>query len=261
MALAKIRGLTRSGNSEKRNTRRMRLPGLAVAVPAWLAAAILLAACQNVATYTEPSLIRFIDASYTAPAANVTAEGQLVAANIGSGTITNYATVPGDSSALIEITATTGGTELIATNGALFEGQQHSVFLTDDASAASGHAVAVIEDQANAAASGQSAFRFLNQATKTGAVDIYMVPSASTLADAVPLVSDLAAGSASAYVSFTSQTVTMVVTPTGATTPAYTSSAITLAGGEVRTVLIMDNQLTSNPPVQVTMADDAGPAN
>jgi hypothetical protein len=33
-----------------------------------------------------------------------------------------------------------------------------------------------------------------------------------------------------------------------------------LTGGEVRTVLIMDTKLTSNPPVQVAVADDAGPA-
>jgi hypothetical protein len=29
-----------------------------------------------------------------------------------------------------------------------------------------------------------------------------------------------------------------------------------LVGGEVRTVLIVDTQLTSNPPVQVFMAND-----
>jgi len=35
---------------------------------------------------------------------------------------------------------------------------------------------------------------------------------------------------------------------------------MTLTGGEVRTVLLMDTQLTSNPAVQVTVAVDAGPA-
>jgi hypothetical protein len=55
--------------------------------------------------------------------------------------------------------------------------------------------------------------------------------------------------------------VTMMLTPTGVTTPAYTSTPIQLIGGEARTVLIMDSKLTSNPPVTVTMADDAGPAN
>ena len=57
-----------------------------------------------------------------------------------------------------------------------------------------------------------------------------------------------------------SQTVTMVVTPTGLTKPQYTSTPIYFIGSEARTVLIMDTQLTSNPPVQVSMADDAGSA-
>ncbi|MGA2752776.1 MAG: hypothetical protein ABSE53_03345 [Terracidiphilus sp.] len=45
-----------------------------------------------------------------------------------------------------------------------------------------------------------------------------------------------------------SQPVTMVITPAGLTKPQYTSTLITLIGGEVRTALIMDTQLTSTPP-------------
>ena len=53
-----------------------------------------------------------------------------------------------------------------------------------------------------------------------------------------------------------SQTVTMVITPTGVTTSKYTSASLALTGGEVRTVLIIDTQLTSNPPVEVFMGND-----
>ena len=107
------------------------------------------------------------------------------------------------------------------------------------------------------AASNHSAFRFLNQAPKTGAVDIYMVPAGVAIADTVPLVTDLPVGGTTGYVSFTSQTVTMVVTPTGLLSRVH-FHAIMLLGGEVRTVLIMDTQLTCNPPVEVSMANDAG---
>src|SRR5580700_1616613 len=37
-----------------------------------------LTACENVATYTQPSLVRVIDASYIAPAVNVQVEGTLL---------------------------------------------------------------------------------------------------------------------------------------------------------------------------------------
>jgi hypothetical protein len=53
----------------------------------------------------------------------------------------------------------------------------------------------------------------------------------------------------------------MVVTPTGDITPEYPSSPMTLTGSEVRTVLLIDSQLTSNPAVLATVAVDAGPAN
>lgn len=241
-------------------SRRMTRRRLAVAAAASFAAAFTLAACQNVATYSEPSLVRFIDASYVAPAANAVVEGQLVAANVGQGTITSYATVSVNSAALIQIEDTSTSKALVTTNGTLLAGKEHSVFLTDNGTASSGYVVTILEDQNTAAASNHSAFRFLNQAPKTGAVDIYMVPSNSTLANSVPLVTNLAVGGTAGYVSFVSQTVTLVVTPTGTTTPKYTSSSLALTGGEVRTVLIMDTQLTSDPPVMVSIAADAGPA-
>lgn len=233
--------------------------GLALAAIASLAAAFTLSACQNVATYTQPSLVRVIDASYIAPAVNVVVEGETLASNIGQGTITPYGTLPASTAASIKITAATGGTALVTTSGTLLPGYQHSVFLTDNGAASSGYQVTILEDQQTAAASGHSAFRFLNQAAKIGAVDVYMIPAGTTMANSIPIVTDLATGGTAGYISFTSQTVTMVIVPTGLTTPKYTSASMALTGGEVRTVLIMDTQLTSDPPVTVTMAVDAGP--
>jgi hypothetical protein len=260
VTLAKMRTM-RTSTRRMRFSRHLSLRQLGVAIPVSLALALEMSACVKVATYTQPSLVRFIDASYIAPAANVLVEGQLIAANAGAGTITQYGTVPASEAAPIQITAVTGGTALVSTSGTLLPGHQHSVFLTDNGAAPNSYTVTVLEDQQVEAASNLSAFRFLNQAPKTGAVDIYMVPAGVALADAVPLVSDLPVGGTAGYISFTSQTVTMIVTPTGLITPSYTSTPITLIGGEVRTVLIMDTQLTSNPPIQVSMADDAGPSN
>lgn len=225
-------------------------------VLASFAVALGLSACENVASYTQPSLVRVIDASYIAPAVNVSVEGTLLAGNIGQGTITPYGTLPASSAAAIHITAATGGATLVSTYGTLLAGHQHSVFLTDNGAAPTSYEVTILEDQQVAAASGHSAFRFLNQAPKTGAVDVYMVPSGSTLADSVPLVTALPVGATAGYISFTSQTVTMIITPTGLITPKYTSTALALTGGEVRTVLIVDTQLTSNPPVEVFTAND-----
>lgn len=232
---------------------------LCAVAAASLAVALALSACENVATYVQPSLVRVIDASYIAPAVNVEVEGDLLASNIGQGTITPYGTLSANVAAPIDITAATGGTTIVDTSGTLLAGHQHSVFLTDNGAAPNGYLVTILEDQQIEAAQGHSAFRFLNQAAKTGAVDVYMVPAGTTLANTIPIVTDLPVGATAGYISFTSQTVTMVITPTGVTTPNYAFTPMVLTGGEARTVLLMDTQLTSNPAVEVTMAIDAGP--
>jgi len=238
------------------DARRLTLPRLVAAAVASLSMAFLLSACEDVASFTQPSLVRVIDASYIAPAANVTVEGTLIAGNIGQGTITAYGTVAASNAAPIKVTAATGGTALVTTSGTLLAGHQHSVFLTDNGAAPNSYQVTILEDQQIAAASGHSAFRFLNQAPKTGAVDVYMVPSGTTLANTIPLVTALPVGGTAGYLSFSSQSVTMVIVPTGLLTPKYTSAPLALVGGEVRTILILDTQLTSNPPVEVFVAND-----
>jgi len=243
-----------------RGAGRMAASPLGLASVGALAVAVALSGCENVAGYTEPSLVRVIDASYIAPAANITVENVPVAGNIGQGYISPYGTVPADNSAPIDITAATGGSTIISTTGTLLAGHHHSVLLTDNGAAANGYSVTILEDQQVAAALNHSAFRFLNQAPKTGPLDVYMIPAGSTLANTIPIVTGLPVGSATGYISFNSQTVTMMITPTGVTTPKYTSTAMALIGGEVKTVLLVDTQLTSDPPVEAFIATDAGPA-
>lgn len=240
----------------KLEAKGLTLPRLAVAAAASLALALGLSSCENVASYTRPSLVRVIDASYIAPAVNVLVEGVELAGNIGQGTITSYGTLAASADALIKITAATGGAALVTSNGTLLAGHQHSVFLTDNGAATNSYEVTVLEDQQVPAAGGHSAFRFLNQAPKTGAVDVYMVPNGSTLAQSIPIVSKLPVGGSVDYIDFASQTVTMMVTPAGKATPLYVSSTLYLSGGEVRTVLLIDAQLTSNPPVEAFFATD-----
>ena len=237
-------------------TRRLTLPRLAIAAFASAALAFALSACQNVATFTQPTLIRVIDASYAAPAIDVVVQGSTLAANIGQGTITPYGTLPASLGAQIKITASIGGATLLNSSSSFLAGQQNSILIADSTTVPGAYNVSVLADQQVSAASGHSAFRFLNQALKTGAVDVYMVPANSTLANSVPIVTALPVGGNSGYISFISQTVTMVVTPTGLTTPKYTSTPLALTGSEVRTVLLVDTQLTSNPPVQAFIAND-----
>ena len=234
----------------------MTLPGLAAAGAAALTIALAFSGCQSVAGFSQPSLVRVIDASYIAPAVNIYVEKTLFAGNVGEGYISGYGTVTPSQSAPVSVTQAQGGTSLVKANVTLAAGAQHSVFLTDNGASPTEYTVTVLEDAQTPAASGHSAFRFLNQAPRTGAVDVYMIPADTTMANTIPICTNVAVGSTCGYVSFASQSVTMVIVPTGQTTPKYTSTPLGLTGGEVRTVVIVDSQLTSNPPVSVVIAKD-----
>ena len=245
-----------ANSRNKRSRRALSLSSTLSCAALCLAASVGLTSCTNVSGFSQSSLIRVIDASYIAPAVNVYVEKTLFAGNIGEGYISNYGTVTPALSAPIQVTQAQGGSSLVATAATLNPGAQHSIFLTDNGASPTSYTVTVLEDQQTAAAAGHSAFRFLNQAPRTGAVDVFMVPGSTTLANTLPICSALAVGATCGYVSFASQSVTMVIVPTGQTTPKYTSTALALTGGEVRTVVIVDSQLTVNPPVQVVIAKD-----
>jgi hypothetical protein len=70
------------------------------------------------------------------------------------------------------------------------------------------------------------------------------------------VLSGLAAGSVTAYTNIPSGTYDLIVVPAGKITNAYTSTATAFSGGQVRTMLIVDQQLLNNPPVNVLVAND-----
>ncbi len=238
---------------------RLTLPMLATVSAMMLAVSLLLAGCQTVTGYSAVSLVRAIDASYNAPAINVFVEGTQLAANLGQGSITDYGGFGQSSDAAVKVTATSNNKTLVTSNAALVVNKSQSVLVTN---LNGDFAVTVLQDQTTPAPAGHSDFRVLNQAPSTGAVDVYFLPetTAEIFATAKPVVAGLAAGAASGYVAIPSSTLFMVIAPAGTTltvtaTDIYSSSALALVGGEVRTVLVVDPVLVTKP-VQVYMAND-----
>jgi hypothetical protein len=90
------------------------LPRLAATAILSTALSLSLSSCTNVATFSQPSLVRVIDASYIAPAVNIYVERTLFAGNIGEGYISNYGTVTPSAAAQIQVTQATGGTSLVS---------------------------------------------------------------------------------------------------------------------------------------------------
>ncbi len=247
--------------------RPLTLPKLALIAAGSLLLALGLSSCENVASNTVSALVRVIDASYIAQTdyaegLNFYVGGTEIATGAGEGFISGYGTLPISNSAAVKVTTSVGSTTLVATNVSLTKvttGNQFSIFLTDNGQAPASYTVTALQDQSVPAASGHSAFRFINQAPRVGAVDIYLVPGSSTLANTIPLYTNLTVGATTGYISFASQTVTMYILPAG-TDPSSAKlqsvDSFALTGGEVRTVMIIDAQLTTNPAVSVVVADD-----
>jgi hypothetical protein len=238
---------------------RLTPAALAITAAAILAASLLLAGCQSINGYTRSSLARVIDASYNAPALNVFVEGTQLATNIGQGSITAYGGFAPSRSAAVKVTSTTSTTALVTTSATLVASEAQSVLITD---LNADYQVTVLEDQSTPAAAGHSDFRVLNQAPTTGAIDVYFLSgtSAAVYATAKPVITDLAVGATSGYVAIPSSTLYMVIAPAGSAlsttaTTIYSSGALALTGGEVRTVLVVDPVLVTQP-VQVYIAKD-----
>ena len=99
----------------RRTGRALALPQVAALAAVSLAAALGLSSCTNVAGFSQPSLVRVIDASYIAPAVNIYVENTLFAGNIGEGYISNYGTVSPSGAAVVKVTQATGGASLVFT--------------------------------------------------------------------------------------------------------------------------------------------------
>jgi len=239
--------------------RRLTLPMLAAVSVASLAGSLLLAGCQSVKGSSSVSLLRVIDASENAPPVNVYVNGSLFAANMAEGNFTAYGIFGPTQNAPIKVTATTSTKALVNSNTALRAGTSQSALISDlDAV----YEVTVLEDQSTPAPSGHSEFRLLNQAPSTGPVDVYFLPGTSqTVFDtAKAVITGLPVGATSGYVTIPSSTLFMVIAPSGTpltinTTTIYTSAAFPLVGGEVRTVLIVDPVLATEPVVVYIAAD------
>ena len=195
------------------HARQLTLPRLAVAVLVSLHSCIGLTGCVNVATYTQPTLVRVIDASYVAPPFNVNVEGSIIAGNVGQGTISPYGTLPASTRA-----PSRSPTPPPATRSPppAIPARRPSVLRLPQRQGRHPLRLHVTSSRsADLGPTGHSSFRFLNQAINTGPVDVYMVPNGSTLANSIPLVANLPVGDSIGYINFISQTVTMVIIPAG----------------------------------------------
>ncbi len=219
-----------------------------------------LSGCQSIIGNPSLSQVRIIDVSPAAPALDIYQGHDALAYGLGFGTITSY--VPITPGAYTIAANSTGTAEVVsAANGTFLPATQYTVLISDTAT---GPQQLTLKDQNQPAPSGQIALRFIGQSTRIGPVDVYLVRRGQTLADARPVVTNITLGVNTGYLNIPTGTYTIVMLPagtipTGTTVPAYTGTQVAYTDGSARTIILIDQLLTSGYHLQVITAADYEP--
>ena len=223
-----------------------------------LAAMLLpLAGCAMVSGSSNAAQIRIIDASPDAPGLDVYAGANVLAYNLGLGTITTYIPItPGNYGILIDTDGTR--TQLVSAPATLQSGNEYTALIGNYLASLQ---EIILKDQTTAAPSGQIDVRFIDQSVRGGAFDIYLVPSGSTILQVKAVLTNITFNSNTGYISIPTGTYTLVAVPTGTTptatsTSLYTGSAVSYPSGSARTIIFLDQQLITMPGIQAIIAND-----
>ncbi len=216
-----------------------------------------LSGCGAVVSTAPLSQVRIITASPDAPGLDIYVAGTALTYNLGFGTVTSYIPMgPGTHT----ITADTAGTkQVLSSSKATFaQFAQHTILIGNIAGSLQ---QITLTDQSQPAPSGQTALRFIDQATRIGPVDIYLVPAGQKLTALTPIISGIVFGANTGYLNVATGAYTFVMLPAGTvptstTVAAYTGSQITYSDGAARTIILIDQQVVATPGLQVITAND-----
>ena len=240
---------------------RLRLPklvaGRTAACTALVALAALLTGCQGIVSSPTASQVRIIDASPDAPGLDIYQNNVAIAYNLGFGTITSY--VPIDPGTYTTNANAAGTKQVLSSNKATFVASSQYTVLIGNVAASLQQLT--LKDQSQPAPSGQIALRFIDQATRVGDLDAYLVPAGKKLTDVTPVTTDLTFNVNTGYLNIPAGTYTLVIVPAGtvptsSTIATYTGPQVVYTQGSATTIILIDQQLVTTPGLQVLSAPD-----
>ena len=239
-------------NSPSINGRRRVLSALGVT-----GLLLSLPGCATVSGSPNLAQVRVIDASPDAGGLDIYQGNGILAYNLGLGTITSYVPLsPGSYSIAVDNAGTRQ--QLISAAGTFVTNGQYTVLVGNYSNTLS---EVILKDQTTAAPTGQVSLRVLDESTRAGAVDLYLVASGSTIVTATPILTDVTFGENTGYFNVPTGTYTLIAVPTGtvpttATGTSYTGSSVSYSAGSAKTIVLIDPQLTTTPGLQVIIAND-----
>ena len=233
----------------------LRLGAAALAVSA-------LSGCQSIdVNSSNAALVRAFNASVDSTGFDYYTGKTGIVYNLGFSYNTTYVPLNPGTQSIITAQANSVPPQVLASVNASLGSQKNYTVITGNVAA--NLQETIFADQNVAAPSGQIAVRIINEATRIGPVDIYLVQSGGKLSTTSPFVTNLSFNMTSGYIDIPSGTYAVAILPTG-TTPG---SGVTLFGGAqvsyptgvVSTVVVIDTPLTTSPGANVEVLTDFQP--
>jgi hypothetical protein len=217
----------------------------------------MLSGCQSITGNPRVAGVRIIDASPDAPGLDIYQGSSVLAYNLGLGTITSYVSLtPGTYGIVADVAGTRQ--QLISAQGSFGSDAQYTVIVGNYLNSLQ---EIILKDQSTPAPLGQINVRFIDQSTRAGALDLYLVPSGSTVVQVKPILTNIAFNVNTGYFNVPAGSYTLVALPAGTVPTAtgttyYTGASVAYSGGSARTFVLIDQQLITVPGVQVVVGDD-----
>lgn len=220
-----------------------------------------LSGCQSIdVNSSNATQVRFVDANSSANATGLDFyenNNAALAYNLGFGYATSYLQL-GPNNYTIQAEQSGTRTVLAQASGTFAPLKTYTVLVGP---VAAGLQETILQDQNSPAPSGQIAVRVLDQATKVGAIDVYLVVNGGKLSTTTPFLTNINFGTNTGYLNIPAGTYSIAVVPTGTvptttTTTLYTGTQVGYTAGAVRTIVLIDAQLTSTPAVNAMVLPD-----
>jgi hypothetical protein len=216
--------------------------------------------------------IRFVHAAVSSGppdvALDVAIDGKIVAPGVayrGVAPATGYLTLSAGSHKVQM--STTGTTDDLISSTISFASGRHFTllatgFIQSPADPNFNIAAILLTDDLSAPSAGNVKFRILHAAPYDGVtanlpnIDVYIVPPSTDIATVTPNISNLPYGQASSYQSVPATSNEVIVTQAGSKSAIVTQTFDTLAAGQIRTLVVVNDQDTTSVSATPVVLDD-----
>jgi len=218
-----------------------------------MAALALTAACSDSNENTAPQArLRVVHASPDAPNVDVYVDGAKVLTNVAYKAASGYLSVPAGSHN-VKVNATGTATTVIDVTSTLAAGSDYTAMATDFVADIT---PLLLADTNTAPAAGKVKVRLVHAAPSAGVVDIYVTVPGADLATATPTLTNIPFQAVSGYLEVPAGDYQVRITAAGTKTVALDSGTLTLAAGQIRTGVALDNTGGGAPFGAIVLADN-----